>query len=148
MVYKWKYSVFSADANKVGAELEQLREITNVSVLEKAKDKNTELHKCFEWNNDIAGEKYRLVQANQIIGSISIVINEDTEQEKAIKKYVKIKVNEDKSVFKSIVEVVENDEEYQQVIKKAETEFISYKNKYEELLDLKDLKDIIFRNMK
>lgn len=148
MTYKWKTVGFSANATEVGKELEQLNEITNVTVLEKAKDENTELHKCFDWDDTSAGEKFRLIQANKIISSISIVVNKDTENEKAIKKYVKVKTIEDKSVFKSIVEVLENDEEYKQIVDKAETEFINYKQKYEELLDLKDLKDIIFRNMR
>ena len=146
MVYKWKTVGFSADPRKVGEELETIEELTNYSVVDKARDENTELHKCFEWNDTIAGEKFRLQQANHILSSISIVVEKDNE-EKCVRKYVNIKTTEDKKVFKDIVKVIENSEEYNQLLDKAEREFIGYKQRYEELIQIKDLKDIIFRNI-
>lgn len=146
MVYKWRTVGFSANPNKVGAELETIEELTNYSVVDKARDKNTELHKCFEWDNSIAGEKYRLQQANHLLSSLSITVEENNE-EKCVRKYVNVKTTEDKRVFKDIVKVVENNEEYIQLLDKAEREFIGYKQRYEELIKMKDLKDIIFRNI-
>lgn len=148
MTYKWKSVGYSADANKVGNEIEELEEVTNVSVLEKAKDKNSELHKCFEWDDTVAGDKYRLIQASTVISSISIVVNEDTNEEKIIKKYVKVyDESKEKNKFKSIVEVLKNDSEYMQIVDKAEKEFLDYKKKYESILQLRDLKDIIFKHL-
>lgn len=150
MTYKWKASGFKADATKVGRELEgieQTSELTNVNVLEYAKkNKKSELNKCFEWDDTIAGEKYRLVQANSILNSISIVIR-DSEPEETTKAFINIKTKEETKVFKNIVSVLENDEEYLQLKQKAERDFISYKEKYNKVLKLKDLKDIIFNNM-
>ena len=147
MVYKWRTVGFSADPGKVGSELETIEELTNYSVVDKARDKNTELHKCFEWDDSIAGEKYRLQQANCLLASISIVIEKGNE-EKCVRKYVNIKTTEDKKLFKDIVKVMENDEEYLQLLDKAERDFIGYKQRYEELIQIKDLKEIIFRNMR
>lgn len=150
MTYKWSMGVFKGDANKVGKELEGIEkesELTNYNVVEFAK-KNTqsELNKCFEWNDTIAGEKYRLVQANQLLQSISIVIS-DTEPKETTKAFVNIKTKEETRVFRNIVSVLENDEEYKQLKEKAKKDFISYKDKYDKILKLKDLKAIIFENL-
>ena len=149
MTYKWKSAGFKGNATKVGKELEgieQTSELTNVNVLEYARNnKNSELNKCFEWDDTKAGEKYRLIQANNIMQSISIVINDEPEE--TTKAFVNIKTKEETKVFKNIVSVLENDEEYLQLKQKAERDFISYKEKYNKILKLKDLKDIIFKNM-
>ena len=150
MTYKWSATGYKADANKVGKELEVIeseRELTNDSVLDFAKkNKKSELYKCFEWNDTIAGEKYRLSQANKILQSISIVVS-DTEPEETTKAFVNIKTQEEKRIFKNIVSVIENDEEYLQLKEKAKRDFISYKDKYDKVLKLKDLKAIIFDNL-
>ena len=150
MTYKWSMSVFKGDANKVGKELEGIEkesELTNYNVVEFAK-KNTqsELNKCLELNDTIGGEKYRLVQANQLLQSISIVIS-DTEPKETTKAFVNIKTKEETRVFRNIVSVLENDEEYKQLKEKAKKDFISYKDKYDKILKLKDLKAIIFENL-
>lgn len=151
MTYKWSNTGFKGDADKVGRELERIErdeELTNVNVLEFARrNKTSELNKCFEWDNTIAGEKYRMQQANQILASISIVINDNKEPVETTKAFVNIKTKEETKVFKNIVSVIENDEEYKQLKQKAEKEFISYKDKYNKILKLKDLKDIIFKNI-
>ena len=65
MKYCWKHTGFEADANKVGIELEKIKskeKLTREVVLDYAKNKESELHKCFEWDDNVASEKYRLFQ--------------------------------------------------------------------------------------
>ena len=150
MTYKWSNTGFKGDANKVGKELERIEqdeELTNTSVLEFARrNKNSELNKCFEWDDTKAGESYRRIQANQILKSIAIVVNDEKPAE-TTRAFVNIKTKEETKVFKNIVSVLESDEEYNQLKAKAERDFISYKDKYNKILKLKDLKDIIFKNI-
>ena len=75
MVYKWKAgSRFNADAQLVGSEVAALgREVTAATALHAAENKETELHKCFEWNNKKAAHAYRLVQARALLRSIVFV---------------------------------------------------------------------------
>lgn len=148
MKYCWSSVGFDADANKVGKELEILEgkyELTREVVLEYAKNKNSELNKCFEWNDSIAGEKYRLQQATWILASISIIVND--EPKRTTRMYVNIKNDDNRKEYKNIVSVVENDDEYKQLLDKAERDFISYKEKYQDMVQLKDLKNIIFKNI-
>jgi hypothetical protein len=141
--YKWSSCGFKADANLVGQELESIgTDFKAEDVVNYATNENTELHKCFEWDDKIAGEKYRLVQANSIICSISIVTDE--KELDSTRAYVNIKTGDSGRKFKNIAEVIDNDDEYQQLINKAKEEFENCKEKYEKILKLKDLKEILF----
>ena len=145
--YAWKGFNFNTDANKVGKELEQLEiigEVNNEVVLEFAKNNpNSELYKCFEWDDTEAGRKYRLFQATQIISSISLTITEMPKKKQKV--YYSIKSSEThKKTFKNIKDIVENDEEYQQLLDKATTEMNDCKEKYETLIKKDDLKNIVF----
>lgn len=145
--YSWKSSSFDVDVQTVGEELEEIErqgEITAEHVLEYAeRHKDSELHKCFEWDDKEASRKYRLVQASQIICSISVEIKEEPKVKQRV--YFSVKSSESNSrVFKNINNILENDDEYKQLIEKAKMEFDSCKDKYETLLNKEDLKEIIF----
>lgn len=149
MKYCWSnYTVANADANKIGKELESIEskgELTTKKVVEYARNKKSELYKCFEWDDTIAGEKYRLQQAGWVLQSISIIYEE--EPKRTTKMFVNIKNENEKREYKNIISVLENDDEYKQLLDKAERDFVSYKEKYQKLLQLNDLKNIIFKNI-
>ena len=145
--YSWKNYVFSQDSQKVGEELEKLEkvsEITNKNVLEYArKNKDSELHKCFEWNDTIAGEKYRLIQASNVISSISFVIEEEPIKKQKVYFSVKSDAKESRK-FKNIKDILEDDEDYKALLNKARKEFETCKDNYDSLIKREDLKNIIF----
>ena len=148
MKYCWSATGYEADANKVGKELEKIEkreELTTEAVLKFAKNVKSELHKCFEWDDSIAGEKYRLFQATKVLTSISIVYEE--ESKRTTRMYVNIKNEKEKREYKNIISVLENDDEYKQLLDKAERDFVSYKEKYQNMIQLNDLKNIIFKNI-
>lgn len=145
--YSWKNTGFDADAQLVGEELEKLElagEITSEMVLDFArKNPESETYKCFEWDDSIAGEKFRRYQATHIMSSISIKIKEEPVETQRV--YVSVKSSSDKTrKFKNIKEVLKDDEEYKQLVNRAKDEFVSCKEKYERLLQKEDLKDVIF----
>lgn len=145
--YSWKGSCYSADAQLVGEELEKLEfagEITADEVLRFAKNNvDSELYKCFEWDDKVCGEKYRKLQASNILSSISVKIKEEPVEKTRV--YLSVKTELDnKRVFKNIKEVVKSDTEYQQVVDKCKRELDNCVDKYQKLLEKDDLKDIIF----
>ena len=149
MKYTWSNVWFKQDANKIGRELENIKdigELTNKEVLEYAENnRNSELAQCFEWDNEIAGKKFRLQQATNILCSISIVIDDSKEPIEKTKVYVSTrKKDEEKRTFKKLVDVLEDDEEYKQLLEKANNELNNCQEKYRNLIKLQDLKDIIF----
>ena len=146
--YSWKNISF-AEANPqiVGEELEEIErngELTAENLVSYAtRHKDSELYKCFEWDDEEAGKKYRLRQANQILCSISLEISEEPKVRQRV--YVNVRSSDtDSKVFKNIKDVLENDDEYKQLVDKAKKEFDSCKEKYETLINKEDLKDIIF----
>ena len=148
MKYTWKFYKFDADANKVGKELENINpvgELTNKEVLEYAeKHRDSEISKCFDWDNESASNKWRLHQATSILTNISIVID-DKEPIRETRVYVSTKSkNDEKRVFKKLVDVLEDDKEYKKILAKASDELNACEQKYRELIKLQDLKDIIF----
>ena len=53
---------------------DQRGELTPRLVVDEARDDDHPLHTRFEWDDSVAGEKYRHVQAQQLIRSVRIVV--------------------------------------------------------------------------
>lgn len=145
--YSWRAAGFSADAQLVGEELEKLEfagEVTPDEVIKFARNNvDSELYKCFEWDDKVCGEKYRKFQASNILTSISVKIKEEPVEKTRV--YLSVKTELDnKRVFKNVKEVLKNDVEYQQVIDKCKKELDNCVEKYQKLLEKDDLKNIIF----
>ena len=145
--YSWKNTGFVGDAQLVGEELEKIEfagELTTDEILSYAKlNQDSELYKCFEWDDKIAGEKYRKKQASELLASISVKIVEKPVKTQRV--YVSVKTSTDgERKFKNFKEVVKNDDEYQQLIDKAKQSFTRCKEQYETLLEKEDLKEVIF----
>ena len=81
-------------AQIVGEVLEHIEnrdgEVTSKSFLEESRPENSPTHSMFEWDDNIAAEKYRLNQSSKIIGQLTFEIiyeqNETTELEIEVKK--------------------------------------------------------------
>lgn len=146
-IFSWKNTGYKADAQLVGEELEQIEmegTLDAERVVEFAKrNKKSELHKCFEWDDEKASKNWRLYEARKILCSISIEIKEEPKKVQRVYVNIKDKDTEERT-FKNINEVLKNDEEYQQLIDKAKREFEGCKDRYDDLLQKEDLKDIIF----
>lgn len=52
--------------------------LTPQAVVDAARCRSHPLHSCFEWDDKIAGEKYRLEQARALIRSVRVVIETQT----------------------------------------------------------------------
>ena len=79
MVYQWKDKAVIKKGNvqRIGEELETFEESqrTPENIVDFAKrNRRSELHRCFEWNDTKAAAKWRLDQARNLIHSIEVVI--------------------------------------------------------------------------
>lgn len=146
-IFSWNNSYYSADAQLVGEELEQIERnstITPENVVEYAeRHKDSELYKCFEWDDNEAANKWRLQQARLVICSISLEIREEPRKVQRVYVSIRDKDTEERT-FKSINEVLKNDKEYQQLVDKAKKELEGCKDRYTNLIEKDDLKNIIF----
>jgi hypothetical protein len=134
----WKQSASNfhkADAQKCYEEMGET-DVTPEKVLEIARDENTELHKCFEWDDGKAAEKYRLSQARQIISFL--IVKDDNAEEDDIPIRV-FQISREKNTYQPIRTFVENQDEYKALLKRAMTELVNIRNRYKQLKELEDV---------
>ena len=82
MVYQWREnSRFPVGAQIAAERLNKIKKsygsITPHAVVDDAADPRSPLHPCFEWDDEIAAENFRLVQARKLIGSIVVAEIDD-----------------------------------------------------------------------
>jgi hypothetical protein len=140
----WKMSgIFKADAEKVSAEIESIGpEATPAEIVEKAKDESTELHKCFEWDDSIAAQRWRLQQARQIVCFLVYEEEkkEETKEQAPIRFFVKASPSRGYQPTKL---VVRDKDEYQAMLDRAVRELKAFKEKYQRLSELEAVFDAI-----
>lgn len=138
----WKIQLFDADANKVASEIEALGDdITPAQILDKARDENTELHKCFEWDDSKAAEKYRLIQAEKVIRLLVIEHpGENAETSSPIRCFYK---TSDGQGYKPSKVIFQNPNEYQALLLRAKEELRAFKAKYSMLHELDEILSLI-----
>lgn len=138
MKAEWKIKgIYKADAQKVADEIGETN-ITPKEVLEKAKDRNSELHKCFEWDNDVAAEKYRLQQARAII--INLVYVKKDKQEQPVRCF---QISTEKSVYQPTKQFLVQENEYQSLLARAKSELESFKRRYSMIAELETVLEAI-----
>ena len=133
----WKVNgIFKADAQKVCEEIGDTS-ITAEEVLNRARNVDSELHKCFEWDDSIAGEKYRLQQAQNILRMLVFYPTVESKQPVRVFSYTT------ETKYKPTVQMVVNIDEYQELLKRAKQELQAFRNKYKTLSELQDIFNLI-----
>lgn len=132
MEVEWKINgIFKADAQKVFEEIGD-RKVTPEEVLEQARnDEDSELHKCFEWNDSIAAEKYRLSQARQIIQLL--VIKPEKKEEPQVRVF---QITTETNNYQPIRLFLEQPDEYKALLQRAKNELSALKTRYKTLSEL------------
>lgn len=133
--------LFKGDAQKVANEILEIGEEVSASqILEKARDSSTELHKCFEWDDSIAAEKYRLHQARMVV--CNLVIKQDESKEGAPQRRLLHKT-ENTGGYKPLSLIVRNQTEYEKLLEQAMSELRAFKSKYHALSELEEILALI-----
>lgn len=137
---KWKHEQFShgADAQRVFEEIGGNVNTSAEEILEKAKDPNSELHKCFEWDDKKAGKLYRLEQARHIVCNLVFVT--DDEKEEPVRVF---HISTEPKVYKPTKLILQQPDEYQALLARAKQELYSFQRKYKALQELSEVFDAI-----
>ena len=115
------------DAQKIGRFIDSKYKgnITAKALLEEARDKESFLHKFFEWDDSVAAERYRLSQAKNLIVSIYIQADDD----KPMRGYLRVNMGPGFSYVDSD-QVKENQDLIDQVMIAANDQLIRWKDRY------------------
>ena len=112
--------------------------VTAQELLDASRDENAPLYSCFEWNDSVAAEQYRLWQARHIINSIEITyINNATPT--VTRLFCNINQPRQQGEFVKVDVMLNNPNYRKQVLANALRELQSFQRKYavyEELMDV------------
>lgn len=141
MTAKWKLpSLFNgADAEKCYQEIISIGEsATPDQILEYAKRPDTELHKCFEWDDSVAAYHYRLQQARTVVCHLVVV---PQTQNAEPQKFRLLQKTDDG--YKPVKIIYQNKTEYEKLLERARGELKAFKERYHMLTELEEILTLI-----
>ena len=126
-------------------ELQTLRKKHGIlnprTVVDFARDENTHLHSYFDWDDAEAGEKYRLIQARQII---RVVVSVEPSIQKEVRVFVSLTPDRHaEGGYRSMSNVIADSELRRILLRDAIRELITFQNKYRTLNELAGVFDAI-----
>lgn len=136
MEVSWKTPLFKADAKKCYEEI-GTDGITPQEIVEIARNEDSELHKCFEWDDSIAAEKYRIMQARTILLNL-VVVNKPKDE--PVRVY---QISATKNVYQPTTFFMKNPTEYQTLLSRAMGELRSIQKRYSQLAELETVFEAI-----
>ena len=143
---KWGFMQFKADPEKVWREIQQIGDqYTPQDVLEYARDPQTELHKCFEWDDTIAAEKWRKQQARWVCNSLVVTV---IEEERPQVTFRVIQHDTEDKIYRPVVLTVQNEDQYGRLLDMAKRELKAFKDRYAEIVELRNVIEEIERILK
>ena len=131
---QWKAFTFgNADAQKVYEEIGDM-DTSAEEIVEKAKDPNTELHKCFEWDDSVAAHKYRLQQARNIMCNL-VFVSDDKDYEPVRVFHI----TTEREVYKPTKMIIQKPDEYNALLSRAKAELQEFRKRYKIIQELETL---------
>ena len=122
----WNGVLGKLHKNKLGA--------TNKGAVDFARPKDSPLHRFFEWDDVVGGEKFRLIQAAKYIREVRIV----TLELEPIRQWVSIVTVKGRR-YKPIAEVLAKKDEYQMLLAECLSALQSLERKYGQLKELQSV---------
>lgn len=138
---EWRVELFKADANKCANEIMSLGEdVSPAQIVEYARKPNTELHRCFTWNDAEAANKYRIFEARQVVCNLIIRKENGEKQEPTpIRLFHKI----ENGHYKPISLIIQNEDEYQSLLRQCSEALLALKRKYSNLSEFDEIWSLI-----
>lgn len=134
--------IFKADAQKVAEEIGD-KKFNYKELVDKARDENTELHKCFEWDDSIAAEKYRLEQAKLVVRMLVFTPKDKKEQPLRV-----FQITQEKNVYQPTKLFIQNKNEYDALLDRALRELDAFRKRYSTLSELEEVLEAIENTIK
>lgn len=108
-------------------------------VVDEARDKRHPLHHIFEWNDGVAAEKYREVQAQLFIRSVVIQVQDSTAT--PVRAFLHVSpsdIGEDGTVgeYRPVGQVMADPDLRQRVLRRALMDLQAWSRRYESLTEL------------
>lgn len=93
--------------------------VTPRDVIYSAKEKSSPIHKYFEWDDTIAGEKYREVQARKLLGSVVEVVTINREKQ-THRSFYNVKNSDGNPVYVTLQKAISTPDYIVDVVERAQ----------------------------
>ena len=133
-----------AEAQEYGEELGKIEEENNGTikredVVERARNRRNPLHSYFEWDNEKAGERHRMQQAQHLISHITVIVKQDHKQ-KEYRAFFSVNSTPNEKlknkVYVTIERVLSEPELRTQILETAIEEVVYWNDKYKQYKEL------------
>lgn len=136
MVFQWSIpGLFPVDAQTAGEELDRIYKKNGTldpsDIVEESKSETAPLHDCFEWDDKVAADKYRIEQAGCLVRCIVTTMESKEKEPVKVRAFVHTKSN-----YTPIEVVVGKPEMMESLLKTAISELNSFQKKYSNLQEL------------
>lgn len=136
-VITWQFKdLFKGNPEKCYREVQTLEEVTPQNVLDFARNKKTELHKCFTWDDAKAAEKCRLAEARKIIQSFVIVHKDSKGNQQNVRSY---QITTATNHYEPTRLFLQKPDEYTELLKRAKAELAAFRQRYKMLSELETI---------
>ena len=148
---KWrKGSIFKADAKAALKEIEALNKrhggvAPDGSLVEHARNPKSVLHNEFEWDDEVASNKFRLITEKNIKRSLVVVtekLNDGQAEPTEIRLFQRAKVEckgKPQRIWFNTFDIMKDPHGRQQLVDNAKKELEAFTNKYKSLTELSDV---------
>lgn len=130
-------------AQVYGEYVDELKEkrggaVRPVDVVKAAYDAHSVLHGYFEWDDELAGAKYRIHQARQLLNHLTVVIktNGDERDQKAYLNVSLITEDSVEPIYVTVERALTDEDFRKQILEKAIAEAEYWQQKYMEYTEL------------
>jgi hypothetical protein len=117
--------------------------LTNKAILDAARASSSPLHGHFEWDDQIAGEKYRLTQAGELKRTLVYVRRvEDDERERVTRAWLPVTRRDEGdderrvTTWQPIEEAMADPEQRTEIIRRALAEARAWQQRYQDMREL------------
>ena len=117
---------------------EERGELTDEAIVAAATPKNHPLHSRFEWDNRVAGHKYRLVQAQELIRTVRITEVTPSDELRKVRAFVSVPRPEGRR-YEPTTEVAEDPIAKALVLREMRREWAAFKSRYEHMAEFMEL---------
>ena len=139
-IYRYEGMQYSVPAQVVGETCERLEaeygEVTRQNLLDASRDNSSPTHNLFEWRDDVAAEKYRLIQSGKVLACLKFTIVTEEKKEKNVRAFMNVNSTDSDASFRSFEVAMSKVDLRSEVLKRALRELEIFKEKYSTLTEL------------
>lgn len=138
MAIAWSMKLFKADAEKVYSELETIGTKSPQNIVDYAEaHPDSELYKCFTWDDTKAANEWRKAEARQVV-RLLVFADDETNEPTQIRVLQKAT-----NAYEPVKTIVRNNDEYAKLLARAKAELKAFRERYKQINELEKVLEAI-----